>query len=349
MTRRHLLAMTIGTAALAATLVAQTPAPQPPPAATTPAGAQGAQDPQQPVFRAGTETVAIYATVLDRYGEMVLNLDRADFDVYDDGKKQDLTLFVKGLQPITAAVLVDTSASMTLNLELAQAAAEQFVIRMLPGDRVRVGSFSDRIDLGPEFSADRDAILRALRNGQHIGNPTLLWDAVDDAMNTLTPLGGRRVILLLTDGQDTISKKRAYDVLERARTDELMVYAVQFRSTFLAQRAEVPLAPTASQALTDDRNRNPPPTEGLRRITFQTGGGHFLLDQFDDINTTFTRVMQELHYQYTLGFTPQRADGKLHTLEVRIRKPGMVVRARQSYLAGRPSAATAPTIPRGGQ
>jgi len=322
------------TVGLAATLLAQAPPPQ-----TAPAGAQ---DPQQPVFRAGVETVAIYATVLDRYGEMVLNLDRTDFDVYDDGKKQELGLFVKGLQPITAAVLVDTSASMTLNVELAQAATEQFVIRMLPGDRVRVGSFSDRIDLGADFSSDRDAILRILRNGLHIGNPTLLWDAVDEAMTTLSPLGGRRVVLLLTDGIDSMSKKRAVDVLDRARADELMVYAVQFRTNRLATMAEIPLSPSPSVALSDDRNRNPPPTEGLRRITFQTGGGHFLLDQYDDINTTFTRVMQELHYQYTLGFTPLRADGKLHTLEVRVRKPGMIVRARQSYMAGRIPATPGP-------
>ena len=91
--------------------------------------------------------MAIYATVLDRYGEMVRNLERDDFIVEDDGRRQELTVFVEGLQPITAMVLVDTSASMTLNLDLAKTAAEQFVIRMMPGDQVRVGSLSDRLDL----------------------------------------------------------------------------------------------------------------------------------------------------------------------------------------------------------
>src|SRR5579871_1593045 len=127
--------------------------------------AQTAQQP--PVFRAGVQTVAIYASVIDRYGEMVLNLKRNDFEVQDDGKRQDLTAFENGLQPITAMLLLDTSASMTLNLELAQAAAEQFVIRMLPGDRVRVGSFSDKIDLSRDFTGDRDALLTTLRDGLH--------------------------------------------------------------------------------------------------------------------------------------------------------------------------------------
>jgi Ca-activated chloride channel family protein len=303
-------------------------APPPPPASQTPQ--------QAPVFRAGVETVAIYATVVDRYGEMVLNLTRTDFDIYDNGVKQDLNLFVTGLQPITAILLVDTSASMTVSLDLARAAAEQFVIRMLPGDQARVGSFSDRLDLSPSFSGNRDAILKSLREGLHIGNPTRLWDSVEDTMTALSPVGGRRVLMLLTDGQDTMSQKRADEVLTRARADELMIYAVQFRSTLQGRLAEVPLAPRPGQVFTDDRFRNPPPTEALRRIALQTGGGHFLLGEFDDINTTFTRVMHELHYQYVLGFTPQKADGRIHTLDVRVRVPGMTVRSRQSYQAPRP-------------
>jgi Ca-activated chloride channel family protein len=291
---------------------------------------------QAPVFRGGTETVAIYATALDRYGEMVLNLKRDDFIVEDDGRRQELSLFVEGLQPITAAVLIDTSASMTLNLELAKIAAEQFVIRMLPGDRVRVGSFADRLDLSREFTTDRDELLRAIRVGLHVGNPTKLWDAVDETMTKLAPLGGRRIVLLLTDGGDTASALKQTDVLERAREDELMIYIVQFRSTARAALAELPLSPTGGAAFSDPRRRNPSPTEALRRLARQTGGGHFLLYQTDDVNATFTRVMQELHYQYVLGFMPQKPDGRVHTLTVRVTRPGLEVRARQSYRAVKP-------------
>jgi Ca-activated chloride channel family protein len=73
----------------------------------------------------------------------------------------------------------------------------------------------------------------------------------------------------------------------------------------------------------------------MRRLASQTGGGHFVLGQFDDVNATFTNVMQELHYQYVLGFAPQRFDGRVHELEVRVKRPGYTVRARQSYLAPR--------------
>jgi Ca-activated chloride channel family protein len=304
------------------------------------AGAALAAAPQQPapqtppVFRGGTETVAIYVTVLNRAGEMILDLDRDDFTVFDEGRPQELSIFNKGLQPITAAVLVDTSASMTLNLDLAQNAAEQFVIRMLPGDQARVGSFSDRVDLSPAFTSDRDALLQALRTGLHIGNPTKLWDAVDETMTALGPLGGRRIIMLLTDGIDTASTTTVETVLTRSRSDELMVYAVQFRTTARAQAAEIPLSPTAGALFSgDDARRQRESIATLPRLARQSGGGFFVLNQYDDINATFTQVMHELHYQYVLGFTPQRADGRIHDLTVRINRPNVTIRARQSYLA----------------
>lgn len=300
----------------------------------------GAQDPPQqpPIFRGTTETVAVYATVIDRYGEMLRNLERDDFIVEDDGRKQELTVFVKGLQPITATVLVDTSASMTLNLDLARTAAEQLVIRMMPGDQVRVGSLSDRLDLSKGFTGDRDELLRALREDLHIGNPTKLWEGVGETMTALAPLGGRRILVLMTDGVDTMSTVTADNIIERAREDELMIYIVQFRSTMRAQLAEMPLSPSAGASMSDPKRWTTPPTPTLRRLATQTGGGHFQLNQYDDVNATFTQVMQELHYQYVLGFTPQRLDGKVHDLRVRLQKPepDTEVRARRNYRAPLP-------------
>jgi Ca-activated chloride channel homolog len=276
-----------------------------------------------PTFRGGTETVAIYATALDRGGQAITDLERAEFEVYDDGRRQPLTVFVKGLQPITAVVLVDTSASMAPNLDSARTAAEQFVIRMFPGDSARVGSFSDRVNISPTFTSDRDVLLTALREGLHIGNPTMLWDAIDQTMTSLTPLGGRRVILVLTDGYDTLSQTTGDAVFSRAQADELMVYVVQFRTNTIALMAEEPLAPTAGEIFGGNRRRaTVASAEQLRRLSRQTGGGHFTLGRFDDVNATFTQVMQELHYQYVLGFTPTAADGKVHQITVRSTRRG---------------------------
>ena len=286
----------------------------------------------QPGFRARVETVPIYATVLDRYGEIVRNLDRGDFEIYDEGRRQELTTFQAGLQPITAVVMIDRSASMTLNLQLAQTAAEQFVIRMLPDDKVRVGSFSDRVDLSPQFTSDRDALLLGLRD-MHFGNPTRLWDAVDRTLTDLSPFGGRRLLLLLTDGMDTASTAMASGVLARARASEAMVYVVQFRSSPLANMAEFLKPPTPSELFRDDRFKLRESPIQLVRLARQSGGGVFLLGQHDDVNATFSQLMQELHYQYVLGFAPPVLDGRVHEIQVRVRRPNVIVRARQGYLA----------------
>jgi VWFA-related protein len=292
---------------------------------------------QPPVFRAGVETVAIYATALDRYGEMVLTLGRDDFEVFDNGQRQTLTQFVRGLQPITAMLLLDMSASMGLNLDLARAAAEQFVIRMLPGDRAAFGTFSDRVDLGREFEGDRDRLLEAIRAHLHFGNPTRLWDAIAAAMTHMHAMTGRRVVLLMTDGHDTLSDLQFEQVLARARAEELMIYVVEFATTPQAAQAEVPLAPTPAWVFGGGgRGARRDIAGGLRQLADQTGGGYFRLGQFDDINTTFTHVMQELHYQYILGFAPQRPDGRVHQLETRVDRPNVIVRARRSYLAPLP-------------
>jgi Ca-activated chloride channel family protein len=299
--------------------------------------AQGPDNGQQPVFRTGTETVAIYATALDRYGNMVLEIPRESFSVIDDGRPQTLTVFKSGLEPITAVILLDTSASMTANLELARSAAEQFVIRMLPGDKARIGMFNGKLTLSPEFTGDRDQLLAAFGDELQFGNPTRLWDSVEDTMTALAPLEGRRVIMLLTDGMDTSSAARLSDVLTRAKNEDLMIYIAQFRSSPRANLAEVPLSPTAGELFSGDpRLRNPTPTDGLRELATQTGGGHFLLGQSDDVNTTFTHVMEELHYQYLLGFTPQRLDGRVHEVAVGVDRPDVTIRARRTYLAPRP-------------
>ena len=161
--------------------------------------------PQQ-VFRSGVATVPIYVTVTER-GELVRNLTKNDFEVLDNGRVQDLTVFSTALQPITAILLVDTSASMALTLDLARQAAEQFIIRMMPGDQARVGNFSDRIHLGRPFSGDRDMLLRAFRDELQIGNPTRLWDAVSQTMEAFGEVGGRRVTVLFTDGPYVESKE----------------------------------------------------------------------------------------------------------------------------------------------
>ena len=302
MTAAAVLAALLGLAGVHST--AQTPAPQQPPA----------QEPQ--IFRAGARTeVPIYATVIDNAGRLVPDLQKTDFTVTDDGKPVDLTLFSNASQPFTAVVMLDTSASMTANLEFLNRAAEQFLIRLLPVDKAQVGAFNDKIQFSGRFTNNRDELIGALEELQ-FGNPTRLKDAIDASLDTLKDVEGRRVVLVFTDGEDTSSKTSFRSVLERARNEEVMVYTIGLESEYF-------------NGVRLQRTR---PSRDLRKIADETGGGSFELKKTDELAPTFTRVAQELRSQYLLGFAPATLDGKVHKLDVKA-KTGLTVRARRSYLA----------------
>jgi Ca-activated chloride channel family protein len=298
----HLRSLTVALLAVGAAIIA-------------PAAAQKPQ-PEQPVFRAGSRVeVPIYATVIDSSGRLVPDLEKSDFTVLDDGKPVELTTFSNAPLPFTAVVMLDTSASMTNNLDLLNRAAEQFLIRLHPTDKAQVGAFNDKIQLSGRFTNDRDELIAALDDLQ-FGNPTRLNDAIAVSLDTLQKIEGRRVVLMFSDGEDTSSKIGFRTVLERARDEEVMVYAIGLESEYL-------------QGTRMTRTR---PSRDLRRIADETGGGYFELKRSAELAPTFTRVAQELRSQYLLGFAPATLDGKLHRLEVRVR-PGVNVRARRSYLA----------------
>ncbi len=275
-----------------------------------------AQEPQKPI-RVSTRTVALYATVTDSEKRLVADLAEDDFEVYDNGKLQAINLFDNKPQPITVVVMLDTSGSMTLALDLVKRAAEQFLIRLLPEDQGMVGAFNDKIEFHPEgFTNNRDELVSLLKD-LDFGYPTRLYDAVNQSMAQLKGIPGRKVVLVFTDGDDNASKFGSGDVTDRGRLEEVMVYSIGLENEYFDGAHKVRSSP--------DR--------GLKRLSEETGGGFFLLKKTDELTTTFTRVAQELHSQYVIGFTPQILDGKVHKLDVKVKKPGMVARARKSYVA----------------
>jgi VWFA-related protein len=276
----------------------------------------GREGQQAPIFRAGVQTVALYATVTDQSGRLVPDLEQKDFDIYDNGKLQTITVFKSDVQPVTVLLTLDTSGSMTMNLEHLKDAAEAFIIRLLPFDRGRITNFDDKIVTSPVFTSNRDDLVRYIHEDVGYGNGTRLWDAVNDSMSKLATVQGRRVVLLFTDGDDEGSRDSTLDsVTKRAESEDFMIYSIGFESHILGVTTH--------------------PDKGIRRLADATGGGWFELSKADDLNSTFTRVADELHRQYVLGFAPAVLDGKLHQVEVRVRQPGMKARARKSYLASR--------------
>jgi Ca-activated chloride channel homolog len=271
---------------------------------------------QQPTFRSGTQVVSLFATVLDAQNRLVPDLTQPDFEVLDNEKPQPLIIFKNDPQPITVVVMLDTSGSMTGTIGLLKAAAEQFLLRLLPADKAMVGAFNDKIELASNFTADRDALISHVKDLDY-GNGTRLYDALGESLDALRGIDGRRVILVFTDGDDTASKTRGGTVLERARAEEVMIYAIGLESDFFDGVRMVRSKPDSS----------------LRKFADETGGGYFELKKTSELGPTFSRVALELHSQYVLGFEAKQADGKVHKLAVRMKQPGMTARARKSYLA----------------
>src|ERR671934_732893 len=271
---------------------------------------------ETPTFKATTQIVSVPATVLDAQGRLVPNLEQDQFSILDNGKPQDITFFQNETQPFTVVVMLDYSASMTNSLDLLRAAAEQFLLRMLPQDKGQVGAFSDKIEFSGQFTNDRDDLISALRDLQY-GNPTRLWDAVDQSIDMLKPVEGRKIVLVFTDGDDTYSKASFGTALDHAKQNEVMVYAIGLQSTYFNGQRMVRSQPDRS----------------LKKIAEETGGGYFELKKTDELAPTFTRVAQELHSLYTIGFAPAMLDGKEHKLDVKMKQSGMIARARKSYVA----------------
>lgn len=274
-------------------------------------------------LKVSTHTVPLFVTVTDDAKRLVTDLTQEEFAVYDNGKQQPITTFRNEQLPITAIVMLDTSGSMTMNLNTVKEAAEQFIIRLLPIDRAKVGAFNDKIQILPAnepFTADRDRLIRILRSELDFGYPTRLFDAIDQAIAAMRTVEGRRVVVTFTDGDDTASRLGRGDVLERARIEDVIIYGVGLESDYFNGQQRV-------------RTR---PDRGLKNLAEETGGGFFDLKKTEDLGPAFSRIAQELRSQYVIGFSPSVHDGKVHRLDIKVKRPGTTPRGRKSYVATPP-------------
>lgn len=303
--------------------------------------APAALRPQEKVFRTGARTVAVYVTVSDESGKLVGDLTQDDFEVYDNGRRQTITLFDSGVQPITVVLMLDRSGSMFSNFSLVRSAAEEFVGRLLPGDKARIGSFSSRIQVDPrDFTGSQRDLIEILRTDLQEPGPTPLWNAVNVGITALQHQDGRRVVLVFTDGVDRPMNSRSIgftEVVKNAEEHDVMVFAVGLAGrSYYPGRGRGRGASVGAMGTPGGIGAPPEfeqPDAGLPRIAMATGGGYFELTSANNLGTTFSAVANELHRQYALAFTPPTFDGKTHRLEVRVRSPGLKTRARKTYVA----------------
>ena len=191
----------------------------------------------------------------------------------------------------------------------------------------RIGSFGDyfgnRVIISPpNFTSNKEELLDVLRVPVGLGGASPVGSRSTRALRALELCTGRRVVLIFSDGHDEplpiVMPVKLKDLIDRARRDDVMVYSMAFADVQRRQGK----APQVT-----------PPDPGLRRLADDSGGGYFEVSRADRLSEVFTRVAEELHRQYWLGFAPPVRDGKIHKIVVKVKQPGMTVRARQTYVA----------------
>ncbi len=289
---------------------------------------------QQPTFKGRSDVVRVFVTVTDRDGRLVTTLAQHDFEIKDEGKPQSIVLFDNTPQPIRLIVMLDVSGSMEGNLPILREASQELFTRLRPDDLARVGSFGRDVSISSEFTHDPRALESALPSTIVPDAPTPLWRALDESMEAFGHEGDERhAILVLSDGKDTDSGFGQHvssqaQVIDRARAEDVMIYAIGLRSR-RRQSMSPGLGPSGLRAaMLDDL-----PDPGLARVAEETGGGYVEIRPGDDLAEAFARVADELHGQYLIGFAPPSRDGKVHKIDVRVTTKGLKPRSRKSYVA----------------
>ncbi len=280
----------------------------------------GAQD-RRP-FRSGIELTSITATVRDADGRLVTGLERDAFEVFEDGEPQTITQFTHDRVPIGLGVLLDISDSMFgRRIQDARAAIDRFLFELLdPGDEFFVLAFNHQPHLLTGWTSAPDQVRHAL-DGLRPSGGTAEYDAVLAALPTIARRSRERAALLLvSDGADTASNATLREVRSALMRSDTFVYAIAIDSP------EPQPINTRVNATT------------LREITDDSGGRTEVVHNAAELVEATARIADELNHQYVLGYTsPRGADGKYHSIRVRVRGPGYKVRARNGYVAEPPN------------
>jgi Ca-activated chloride channel family protein len=284
------------------------------------------QPPPQVPFRAGVELVSLNVTVTDGTQKYVTDLTQDDFNVFEDGVKQDVTFFNKTNLPIALALLLDTSASMETKLPTAQEAAIGFAKKLRRPDLAEVIDFDSRVIVLQNFTNSVPELEQAIHKTS-AGGSTSLYNAVYIALKDLKKVIAknteeirRQAIIVLSDGEDTSSLLPFEEVLDLAKRSETAIYSIGLRS---------PDGPGAS-------------TKGfkeaefvLRQFSQETGGRAFFPNQLSDLANVYGQIADELSSQYTVGYTSRnpKRDGSWRRIVVRVTRPSLTARTKLGYFA----------------
>ncbi|MEQ1923776.1 MAG: VWA domain-containing protein, partial [Pyrinomonadaceae bacterium] len=305
-------------------------------------------------LRVATDLVTIPVSVFDRNGLYIPGLRQQEFKIFEDGKEQEIAYFGTTDKPFTVALLIDTSPSTAYRIEEIRRAAIAFVDQLEPQDSVVVIEFNGSVNVRTQATTDRQKIYKAI-NKANFGDGTSLYSAVDEALRKqLGKITGRKAVVLFTDGVDTTSRKQTYDnTLSYAEESDSLIFPIYY-NTYL-----------------DNRQRNgqigrpsiwgDPQQVITRGVTAEeyTVGKKYLEDLADatggrvfrpestpgGLTAAFEGIAEELRRQYNIGYVPSDEGkiGQRKQIRVRVDRPNLVLRARDSYIVGASTPAASPS------
>ena len=310
------------------------------------------------VVRIDTNFVSVPVSVLDRQGRFISDLRREQFSLLENGVEQRISHFEPTEKPFTVALVLDTSGSTLFHLWEIKEAAIAFAKQLRPQDRVLVVTFDEMVLLLTEATSDLNVVTEVIQQNAKTGFSTRLYDAVDLVMKErLNKIEGRKAIVLFTDGLDTASYHATFqstlgDVDER----DVLIYPIQYdtkdtpgqrpsNATVVTQSSGTwPNSRSTSRVIYSNPTVQGPSKEDydradqyLHQLADKTGGRIYQANDRTQLADAFTRIAQELRYQYSIGYYPQTAlqSGERRVIKVRVDQPNLAVRARESYMQKR--------------
>jgi Ca-activated chloride channel homolog len=337
----------------------------------TPTTSSPATQDENEVVKIETNLVTMPVSVLDREGRFIGGLQQRDFKLLENGVEQRIDYFQSVETPFTVILMIDVSPSTQWQIEEIQNAADSFIGQLRPSDKVLVLSFDERVHILSNITNDRYQLRNAIRRAQ-FGDGTSLYEAVDHVLSQqLSQIQGRKAVVIFTDGVDTTSRSASFQTTVRdAEESDALFYPIRYDTSrdmnpYGGRGGGYPPVQRRRGVTWDDilgsiiTGGSLPPQGGyggrrgrgssgssaeeyaigkqyLETLAQNSGGRQFEADSLGNLDAAFSGIAEELRRQYSIGYYPEKVGqvGERRSISIRVNRPNVVVRAKNSYIVG---------------
>ena len=288
---------------------------------------------QEDVIRVDTNLVTVPVTVFDRDGRYVTKLKKEDFELFEDGVRQEIRHFRPVEERISVLLLLDVSSSMGFDINSVADAANRFIRKLRPTDQLSAAAFSDYYDKLFGFTPVKE-VLREKRLQLLVNGPppqTMVYDAVETALGKMKKVEGRKAIVLLSDGIGTGYSASAKSNLRDAEEQEALIYSFNFDSN---SHYPIRLKGESENRAKERHARAELARAYMRSLASKTGGRYFDIKKIEDLDSVFDQVADELGRQYSLAYEPIRDGqaGERRRIVIKVNQPDAAVRSRNEIV-----------------